>query len=82
VRRFRILFTTPTLELKVASRDPLLLSLIILPIAIPLKEVKEPAIILPSGCINEQYPQTTPKLNEASTVPSGFNRPNTAMKYH
>jgi hypothetical protein len=50
------LFTTPTLELKVASRDPLLLSLIILPIAIPLKEVKEPAImILPSGCINEQY---------------------------
>jgi hypothetical protein len=52
------------------------LSLIILPIAIPLKEVKEPAImILPSGCINEQYfsIKTTPKLNEASTV-LAFNR--------
>jgi hypothetical protein len=52
------------------------LSLIILPIAIPLKEVKEPAImILPSGCINEQYTfPLRPKLNEVSTVPSGFNR--------
>ena len=75
-------YTIPLLAaidvLNVVSMDPSLFNRINRFALIPLKVVKEPPkIILPSGCIKEQYTlplKLVPKLNERSLEPSGSNR--------